>query len=247
MEGVAYALLGALIYLLYTVNISKTDAVLYSSLLTLVLILISLALLSFDAIGVVRLSAISEFYFQLYNDLKNEFMAFATTLVEEDSLGFKRFVFNVFEAEQLFSEIIILTVPVLMVLSLVTVGLSVKIFDSFEKRYQTPSVRKREWSFKLASITAFFYLFLSLISSVATDTGVISLSVQTLYYIFLSVFFYIGLRSVFRFISKRSSKQISFIILIGALMLFSTFIFELLSYVGAFVSVHEGKKSENQS
>ena len=99
LEGVAYALLGALIYLLYTVNISKTDAVLYSSLLTLVLILISLALLSFDAIGVVRLSAISEFYFQLYNDLKNAFMAFATTLVEEDSLGFKRFVFNVFEAE----------------------------------------------------------------------------------------------------------------------------------------------------
>ena len=243
LEGVAYAMLGALIYLLYTFKFKKADAVFFSTLLTLLLASLSLVLLAFDVIGVVRASAISEFYMQIYKDIKDGFMAFSTTLVEEDALGLKKFVFNVFEAEELFLELAILFVPLLMVTSLIIAGIAIKIFDFLVKKANQTGIKAREWTFNVSRITAVFYLFLALISGVATDSGVISLSVQTLYFIFLAVFFYLGLRSVFNFISNKSSKPIGALIAIGAIVLFSTFIFELLSFVGAFIALRAKSKA----
>lgn len=246
LEGGAYVALGVIIYFCYVKDRSKSETVFYVSLITFLLTVLSMVILPFEVSGVVTVSAIREFYRQIYLDLKTQFVSYITEIVGVGTLGESYFLFNVFEAEELFWQISILSLPTLMIFSFSLTGLSIKLFDFVRERQECSVERSNLWFFNPSTPTAVFYVILSLVSSVATGNDVVSLSIQILYYFFFLIYLYLGIKSVFRFVARRTGSKVALLIVLFSFLALSTAIMQIISYVGAFTSISNNKRKSNE-
>ncbi len=237
LEGGAYVALGVIIYFCFVKERSKAETSFYTSLATFLLVTLSLVLLAFDEMGVARVSAISDFYRRIYMDLRNEFLSFVMDIIQTDSLGVNYFAFNIYEANALFMDIIILTIPTLMILSFFIAGLSIKLFDVFKSKSAPSFTRDNEWSFSTPTPTAVFFIVISFLASVTAGNSILELSVRILYFFFFILFLYLGIKSTFGFLSRRFSSSFSILIILSAYFLLSSAILQILSYVGAIANI----------
>ena len=245
-EGIAYAIIGFIIYLAYVKSRKKAETAFYTSIAAFLLIIASLLIYPFNEMGVVRLSAIREFYYYVLTEIKSEFINYVTQIVSENELGIKSFAFNLYEANDLFVEIMMLIIPAFMISAFLISGVSLKLFSSFKSHYKLEK-EEREWSFSLSTTTAVFYIVVSFISSVATGSDVFSMSASILYYFFFAVFAYIGLKLLYGFVYQKLSKTFSLILVFLILFSFSLLPYQILSYVGAISSIIKAKKARGNN
>jgi hypothetical protein len=245
VEGVGYALVGIVIYFAYTKGASKADTAFYLSVLTVILMLGSLLILPFDDTGVVRWSAVTDFYHYLFVNLKNTFVSYVTGIISVDELGIKSFAFNVFEANELFLEIIILFIPVIMIFAFLLSGISLKAFTLLKSRYVSDD-DGRDWSFRLSNLMSFFYIIISFISSLAGGKSTFDLSVNVLYYFFFAIFAYLGIKLVYTFLRDKFNRSAALMFILIIFFSFSLLFLQILSYVGAVCSIIQNKRLNGQ-
>ena len=246
LEGVAYVAVGIIIYLCYKNSKTKSETAFYLSLAIFIMMIISLAFMAFENVGVVRFSSIKDFYYNLYVRFKDEFLSYVTSIVTKDSEGIYFFVYTLSEAENLFFDLITLTVPMFMIFSFLLCGVSLKTFDKSREKRLIGFERSASWRFTASKTVAVFYIIISLLNSFSTANDVMGMSILSLNSLFMFVFAYIGFSSVFRVIRRKTSGLTSLLILCFVITFMYAFIIQLLSYIGAYIVLFAAKQ-ENKS
>lgn len=246
LEGIAYAIIAFLFSLLYVKKHFKADVAFVLTTITLMLILFSCVLIAFDAVDAISVSAINEFYHDVYTGFKKEFVSLFTETVTTDSDGVKYFYLNSVEAEELFANLISLTIPILLIAAMLTTGVTIKLFDAFVKRFDI-NVRKSTWSLTTPTLTAVFYIAILILASIIDDSNtVFYLSVISIYNIFAILYAYIGFKIMFPLIFARLSKPVAVLICIAAFISFGMLIIQIFSIVGVLITIIKNKSFSKQ-
>lgn len=235
LEAVAYVIVGALLYWLYKKGRSKAESAFWLTSSILLLMLFSACIIAFRAEGEISFAAISRFYGDFYREVKAGVLDRMTSLTAKNEVGITTYLYSVADAEILFISAAKTLLPIVMILSFLLAGFTLKLFSSQVKRY---SVKEKifSWKFTPSSFVAYFYLIVSIISLVATD-GILAESIFLIEMLFSVVFAYMGIK-MFRHISSLG-KGGSFLmmIVIMAILLFGQFAYKLLSYLGVYYTV----------
>ena len=241
LEGIAYVAVGLVLYFCYRKNKTKNETAFWVTSLIILLFLFSAALVAFEEMGNVRLSAVSDFYGEIYNVQRTNVMSVLTMLATKNELGVTTYLYNTSVAEEMFIGMVKLLIPLIILSAFLLCGLSVKIFTGKASKYNDETVKVFDWKFCPPSIVSYFFLIVSIMTIFVTD-GIFAESVYYLDFIFSFVFAYMG----FKFL-RMLSKDIrggSFVTVIFVLLLFlsASFAFSLLTYFGAFYTISTNKK-----
>ena len=252
LEAVAYIAVALIIYFSTCRCSSKAETSFWISLVVAVMIIASAIFLAFEKTGSFEILSIKQFYSNLYSNYRDFFVKTVTSLKVTDKNGMMFFAYNVYEAELLFRELIITLVPMLLVLSFVISGFTLKILSSIVERYSGEDSGIYEWSFKTPNLVAYFYLILSLIQIFGSDDdgSIFYFTVMSLSTLFSVVYAYIGVKFVYYFILSRGKSRLFAIILILILfIILSSFVTQIISYLGVIVNIITNKissKPKNQ-
>ena len=239
LEAVAYVAVGLIIYLGFTRRISKGETVFWMTLLVALLILLSAILLPFELSGSVGVISIKQFYSNLYGNYRTFFVEQITSLTKTTSDGMNFFAFNTYEAEKMFSELVIYLIPLLAVFAFLLSGISLKIFSRTVMRYSGEESGIAKWDFKTSNTVAYFFIAVSILTLLNDFNGsVFDFTLTSLNTIFSAVFAYIGIKNVFRFFTSRGRSVIfTVIIMLVISALLASNIVSVLSYLGVFVNI----------
>lgn len=248
LEALVYVVVGLIIYLAFTRGVSKGETVFCLSFLVTVFIVLSAILFPFDNLGgSIGVISIKQFYSNLYNDYRTFFVELVTSLTQADENGIWFFAFNDYEAEKMFTELVMAIIPLLAVTAFLISGVSVKLFFHAVLRYSEDKNDLRAWEFRTSNLIAYFYVAIAILYILNDFNGsVFDFTLTSLNTIFAAVFAYIGVKSVYRFFTSRGrGPMFTVIIIVVISMLLASNIVSLLSYLGVIVNVKmNGKKHE---
>ena len=117
-------------------------------------------------------------------------------------------------------------------------GVSIKCFSHYLKKISDPESHVFSWEFSTSSFLAYFYIAISIVNvfiSNSADTFVIVVS--TLNTIMLCIYAYLGIKFARHYLSKKIGLVPATIILVFAVLLFSSFSLTLLSYFGVYFTI----------
>ncbi len=243
LEGIAYAVLGAVIYFSYKNKKSKGETAFWSVLLIVAFIAISLIFLAFNSIGKANIAAITEFYSSLTELYREKFIEMATSITREDkNTGLIFFAYNSYQAGQLFDEMLIMLIPIAVIAAFLLAGITLKIFCHGMKK-RTGDVRGiNSWNFKTTSLIAYFYLIISVIALFTySQSGAFPLIITTLNSIFGMVYAYVGFTFIYDIIAHAKGPIFALTVMFFSLMFLSSFAVQLLSYIGVYYTVITNK------
>lgn len=244
LEGIGYAILGAVIYFCYRNEKSKAELTFFASLLTFILVAFSLVFLAFERTEIFSFSEIKGFYYNIFTNTKEQILNLLTQLTVVNDEGVRYFAFTVSEAEDIFFSLVALVIPVLMILSFLIAGLSLIIYDKAKSNRHLNSIRKSEWDFTPSNIVAYFYITISIFAMLAEGNGVLTLSLSSLSILFMIIFAYVGIKTMYRFFSQKTSGLTAFLLIFTAILLFYSFAIQLFSYIGAFFAISKNKRKK---
>ena len=238
LEALTYIAIGAVIFLCYKKQISKSETAFWSMLILLVSMMISAVFLAFNEMGAVNLTSIKQFYLSLFNSAKNGFVDYLTNIVMAADEGFLYFLYNKYQVLDIFRSFVYLIIPLTVIFDFILVGVSLKIFSSGVIRYSADEKTVSEWRFSMSNISAYFYIFISLIAIfVSGGDGIFELTVTSVYTILLFIFAYIGIHFIYKLITSYKSGFFAVTVLALALLIFYAFAFQLFSYIGVYYTV----------
>lgn len=243
IEGAAYIAIALVIYCCVKRNKSKGETAFWISFAILACIVISILLLLVELSLNAGYDSIVRFFRDYYRKYKEFFLENVTSLVYEGDNGELSFVFNLYEAEMLFRELIIYAVPLAFLVSFVLSGLTLKLFVHSVEKNSDEQCEIYGWNFAASNLVSYFYIALALVSLVATaDGSTFSFVIFTLNTIFTAVFAYIGIKAIYYvIISKGKSKAFAIVLLVLAILLLSSFAFQILSYFGVIMNILTNK------
>ena len=241
LEGVAYAFVGFLIYLLYTKSRSKGESSFWISFSVFVLMILSAILIAFDQMDSFNISSIYNFYSDLYNTQKDRFVDFATAISSKNENNIIVYLYNSSVAEALFIDAVKLLFPLLICFSFVISGVALKIFSKQAVCLADERQKVSDWEFCPSSFVAYFYLIVFLISCFVNE-GIFADSVMWVNLVFSLVFAYMGVKFL-KFLFAQGGPGFFWIIIVMIIFLFPAFAFNLLTFFGVFFTISTNNKS----
>ncbi len=167
-----------------------------------------------------------------YTDLFGEFRAvFVDAMVEiYAASGLNVTVESVAEV---FDYQLNMIISYLLIGGFIISGISMKIFDAIVRYCSEDKTAIKNWRFTATRIYGYFYVILVIASMFASSKdSLLAISVLNLYNVFTVVFAYIGFKVALYFTKKRRRPGLSAILLIGCIIIFSSFAMQLLSALG---------------
>ena len=241
LEGVAYVLVGLVVYFMFKRGASKGECAFWVTVLIFAMFFLSMLLLAAGEVGIMSQNAISQFYAQYISVAKTAFIDFVTSFVTKNEEGLLYFVCNVEEAEILFNQLLLMLIPALAISAFLISGITFKVFEATLKRYTSGTDIKR-WSFGTSSLLAYTYVILSILDIFTSDSiGVVPVSISVLVSIFAVVYAYLGFKLVYAITSKKRGRVIATIILLFAFLLLSSISVRLLSYIGVYYTIYTNR------
>ena len=188
-------------------------------------------------------TSIVSFFSDYYHEYKEVFLETVTSLVYEGDNGELSFALNLYEAEMLFRELVIYVVPLAFLFAFVLSGLTLKLFVHSVEKNSDEECEIYGWNFAASNFVSYFYIVLALVALVSVaDGSTFSFVIFTLNTIFTAVFAYIGIKSLYYIIiSKGKSKAFAIVLLVLAILLLSSFAFQILSYFGVIMNILTNK------
>ena len=235
LEAIAYVAVGAMIFFAFSRKKDKAFAAFIVSATTVAFFILSFMLISFDELGTFRISAFSDFYLDLYEVGKAEFVDFVTSLTSTDEEGIVFYRFTASDAVDIYNTFIIYLIPVLAIFAFVTTGVSMKILSSRVRKYAPDDKRLSGWHFITTPFLAYAYIIVTVLVSLSSD-GVVGLSLSFVSVILMAVYFYIGLIASYAFVSAKRGRRFAFVIIAAALVVFSSLASQIISFIGVFVN-----------
>ncbi len=242
LEGVAYVLVGIVIYFLAKLGKTKGEVAFWSILLLLVLMFLSAILFAMDYIGSFSVFGAFDYYAKLLNDGKTYFVDFLLTLKEE---GKASFAFTEAEAILMFNELVIGIIPTSTILAFILTGATLKIFTRNIFKYGKEEPGLFSWSFNTSNTVAYFYVIIFILSLVVpVDAGAFYHLVTILYSVFSLVYTYIGVKFLYALFLSKGKRPILAILIIAAIfVVFSSFVIGAISLLGVYVNNSMNKLS----
>ena len=239
LEAIAYVVVGGIIYLASARNASKGEAVFWATLSLAVMMLISAVFLAFESTGAVGIIPVKQFYSNLYRSLYDTFIDTVTSLTVASESGINLFAYNAYEAEAMFFELVILSVPVFLIICFVLIGLTFKCFSRIVKRVSGEESGINAWAFRTSNTVSYFYIIIAALDMFfSSSNGVLALSVTVLNTFFAVVFAYLGVKYVYAFlINKGRSALFSKLAVVVLFVLFSSNAVSIFSYLGVIVNI----------
>lgn len=243
LEGVAYVVVGLLIYFAVKRGWSKSETGVWIVIVTVVMILLSAILLAFEKTGSIGLLPLKQFYSNIFYNLKAKTISDLTSLTTQALDGSLVFVCNPFKAEKLFNELMISMLPFLFIIAFLLTGIAFKIYSGFAINYSREGSGIADWRFGASNVVCYFYIILALIALVAPNDGsIFAYTIITLNSIFSVVFAYLGCRFVYNlFTSGGRSRLFAIIVIVLAFIMFSSYAVAVLSYVGTATAIYNNK------
>ena len=239
LEALAYLVVGVAIYFAAVKGTSKGEAVFWVALAIAVMILLSAILVSFEYTGDVGIISIKQFYSNLYRNFRESFITKVTSLTRKTESGELMFAYNVYEAEAMLSELVILMIPTFAIASFAIAGFSFKCFLRIVNGLSGEDSEINEWSFKTSSLVAYFYILLAILNLfVSSERVLITFSLMSLSTIFSAVFAYVGVKyTYYFFLSRGRSPLFSTVVIVIVFALLSSSAVSIFSYIGAVINI----------
>ena len=243
IEAISYFIVALIIYYCVKYNKSKGETAFWTSLAILICFVVSAILLLYELSLSAGYTSFVSFFSERYQEYKELFLETVTSFVYEGDNGSLSFAFNLYEAEMLFRELIIYVVPITFLLSFLLSGITLKLFVRAVERNSDEKCEINAWNFAVSNMVSYFYIVLAFIALVAVSDGsTFSFVIFTLNTIFVAVFAYIGIKSLYYIIiSKGRGKVFAFILIVLAILLLSSLAFQLLSYFGVIINILTNK------
>lgn len=235
LEAIGYVIIGAIVYFGFDRNKSKASTVFFATLIFILLMIISLALLAFDELGTFKISALADFYADLYESLKTKVIAFLTAYTSVDEEGFIFYNFNASQAVDMYNSFIFSLIPICVIFAFFTVGITIKIFHLRARRYDSSRERLFAWKFVTSPFIAYSYIAILALASLSSQ-GLVGISLTFVSSILMAVYFYIGICTVFRFISSKKGNRFAVFAIFMFIVIFYSFAPEIISFIGVFVN-----------
>ena len=252
LEAVAYVIIGFVIYHGFNTSKSKASVSFLTTALLVILMLMSAVLIAVEYIGSLSFSGIYEYYENLYEVCKKNFSTVLTSMETTDELGNVYQQINPGDATAMYNTVVISLIPISIITAFVLSGLSIKIFTSKIRKHNSDDIRLVGWKFLTTPLISYFYVICSVVSLIVT-TGVAGISISFVTSVFMVVYFYMGVKAVYSFLSKRRGKLFAVLIIGAAIFMFPMFFPSidwffpyLISYIGVF-SNNSIYKSENHT
>ena len=230
-------ILGALLCLSYKFGFSKCDSAILLTVVASAGMLLFFFIIAFEAIGVWDFGAAMEFYSELKEMLKSEFvngiMGVYSTIPEAVEMGItSEYVAALFDS---FANMI---VSVIAVISFFLVGVMMKTFCFIGRRLAEENDGIYTWRFETPSVYAYFYVAIYVLSMFIAPDSVIGITIANVVGILSFLFAYMGMKYVYGFFAERQKKVLGRLVIIASVLIFSSLALDLLSVFGAAYTVY---------
>lgn len=243
-EAIAYVVVGAVIFYGYDRRKNKAFFSFFASAILILFILLSMLFLAFDKLGTFKFSAAFDFYSELYEVGKTEFVSFLTSFTSVDSEKFVFYDFNAYDAVRIYNTIVISFIPLFVIAAFVTVGISSKILSTRMNRYNPNDDRLITWKFVTTPFFSYSYIAFTALAALSSE-GILGLSFNFISSILMAVYFYIGINATYVFICEKKGSRFAITVISLTVVLFFSFVTQIISFIGVFVNnaVYKNKNS----
>lgn len=248
LEAIAYLIVGLSLYFCIKRNKTKGETAFWLGFSIFICLVVSFLLLVLELSVYAGYESPISYFSYTYESIRTYFLDTVTSLVHEDGNGIQIFVYNLYEAEMFFRELVIYVISVAFLLSFVLSGITLKIFCHTVEKNAEENAEMSLWFFKTSNIVAYFFIALSIIALMAdSDGSAFSYVIFALNTLFTAVFAYIGIKSIYYFIiSRGKSRAFAIVLIVIIFALLSSFSFQLLSYLGVIVNIVTNKVAKNK-
>ncbi len=247
LEAVAYVVIGVIIYLCCTKNVSKGETVFWTTLSLSVLLVFSAIFIAFETLGSFGITPLEQFFSNLFLSYKSFFVDTLISVGMVNKEGIYFFAYNPSEAEMLFHEIVILLIPLLILVAFALSGITFKIFQAVIRKNSGEDCEINSWNFKTSNLIAYFYVAVAILTMFISGNGIFEISIVSINTVFSAVFAYIGVSFIYSLLTVKGKSPFFAITLIIVLCLvFSSFAIQLLSFVGVYFNIFSNKVSRGK-
>ena len=148
---------------------------------------------------------------------------------------------------KLIDEIMNYTISLVLVAAFFISGVTLKLFTLIMSWLHDKPSAIKEWRFVTPSVFAYFYIALFLASSLVMGDGIVEIAILNLSNLFMFVYAYVGLKSVYAMLRSKKSAVFSSVVLTVALFTFFGFALNVLSVVGVVSTVRYNKSQAGNS
>lgn len=240
--GVEAVLLAAVAAVCYSGGVSKSATVLFTTAVSVVMVVASLLVMPMIAQSSLSFDAVSTFYETLYGLLREEFVASFDVLMQSVSVENLKIELTAEDAVQIFDAALHMLISLVIIAGFVIAGLTVKLFCAFVKRLDADTKRVSEWRFVTPSTYANFYLILSVLNLfMSSVSDILGITVANLYLVFMFVYAYVGIKLIYNHFGEHNSKAVvAFLVLVILVCLPGTSL-QIFSLIGVFYTFYRNK------
>ena len=236
----------------YCKGLNKGELSLYLTFLYALCTAVGLYFIGAKEIGSFDFSAVLQYYTDLFDSFVNAFLEQLELSLQNAAQYGQEMAFEETEYLELFEltlrSVSKMFLSLLVVVAFFYAGLQIKLFTAISRRIEETPRPRNTWYFALSNLFAYFYVLLAILSIfVANMDNVIGITIANLNYIFMFVFAYVGLNYALYFTSRMRKKALARFILIAILLTSGMVAFQLLSFVGVFVTTMHNKISNMTS
>lgn len=229
---------GLLLCFMYRRRCTKLDTALALTAFFTFYLLLSL----FLSIGYITkdysLTSVITYYEEFVETQKTTFVDTFSQLHVVNENGESTYLFTEADAEGMFLSAMRLTISFFVISAFLLCGITCKIFSKMVVHAERNETYVRSWRFLLPNLYVYFYIALFAFSFFAgIGDSVFNITVQNLYYIFMVIFAYIGIRHLFLIVSRARRKGPVILIIVGLFLFFSVSAIQILSFLGAYATI----------
>lgn len=226
---------GALCAVLYRAGTDKSFAVLCLSALYLLYLFASLYALAAVSLGSAASEAVFGYYSDAIETMREQFVETITSLTTALTDGTAVFLMTAEQAEELFLSMTRLIFAFFAILAFCMTGILYKVFSRIAVSLDAEPIRLVRYRFEPSPVFAGFYAVLFLLSLFLSGAeGSLAIALDNLFYIFMAVFAYIGIRFGFFVLARARRRGFGIVLLIFFLLFANLMAFELFSFFGVF-------------
>ena len=226
----------------YRAGCSKGESAFYLTSVLVLLLGAGLVLDLFSEIGEYSLEALSAYVEETYIALREEFVSTFSELTVTLSDGSVQSLISADDAANVFDGVASVSFAFAVIFCFAIAGIALMLYRTLLLRLSAEEEKVLRWRFSVTKPVAIFYLVVMLLSFfTGLDGEIFSVTLYNLYYIFMFVHAYIGLRFLFNLEAVRRRPFIIFLAL-SSIVMFTSAALALFSVMGAFLTFSQENK-----
>lgn len=221
---------------------NKMECVFVCTIIYSFFIVLSLAALAVTFGGATDVKEIMEFYGSISEIVKEYFVSYMNYFL---SLGYfaSELEITTDMLLEIYDILVSNVISYIVIASFLMTIASIKLFKAIAFKCADNRKHILEWKFATPSLYAYFFVILAIATIFATDSStVFTVCVSNLYNIFKAVYAYAGITFVYNLLTKKMKGIFAILIIGGAIITLSVYVFEVLAIFGAFFTIRKNKQ-----